>query len=162
MALQNLNQFKQTPVVGKLADDTTGRVFTLTCRFKDAQTTGNNLEPGTPVKLVDLGASDFSSPPIVDFMADDNDGGALGVALWDTKKNPKEDSDLVQVALEGSIVYLEASAAISRGASVAAVLAAPGEIVTATTQDILGVALDKAAADGDVIRVRIKPVAVST
>ena len=158
----NLNQFNMENVVGSVDLETTGRVNAMTCRFKDVSDESDTLVPGQAVKLVDLGASDFLSPPIVDEMADNNDGGALGVVIYSTKENSYTDNAIVQVATEGTVVFLEASAAIARGAKVAAVLAAPGEIVTATTEDELGIALDKAAADGDLIRVLIKPVAVST
>lgn len=160
---QNPNQFKQAAVVGEVDLQTNPNPAMYTCRFKDAsETDGTTLKPGEPCKLIDLGASDIVGPPIVDEMADDNDGGAFGVKVFSTKKNESVDNDIVQVATEGAVIWLEASAAIARGAKVAAVLSAPGEVVTLTTEDQLGIALDKAAADGDMLRVLIKPVAVST
>jgi len=160
---QNLNQFTQTPVIGSLDLATNPNPAVFTCRFKDASDSeGTTLKPGEPVKLVDLAGSDIVGPPIVDEMTDINDGGSFGVCLYDTKKNPKVDNDICQIATEGAVVWMEASAAIARGASVSAVLDAPGEVVTATTGDILGKALDKAAGDGSMLRVLIKPVAVST
>lgn len=160
---QNLNQFSQTAAVGEVDLQTSPNASLFTCRFKDAsETADTTLKPGEPAKLVDLGASDFIGLPLVDEMADINDGGSFGVCVLDTKNNPKVDGDVCQIAAEGTVVWLEASAAILRGASVSAVLASPGEVVTATTGDILGIALDKAAADGSMLRVLIKPVAVST
>jgi len=160
---QNLNQFKQTAVVGDIDLQTNPNPALFPCLFKDASETADTVViPGEPVKLVDLGASDIVGPPIVDEMADDNDGGALGVVVYTTKENTHSDGDIVQVAGEGTVIYLEASAAIARGAKVSAVLASPGQVVTTTTEDELGTALDKASASGDLIRVLIKPVAVST
>ena len=159
----NMNQFKQTAVVGQVDLDNTPREAMYTCRFKDASDTeGTTLVPGEPVKLVDLGSSDIVGPPIVDEMADDNDGGAFGVNIYNTKDNSAVDGEIVQIAGEGAVVFLNSGAAISRGAKVAAVLATPGNVITATTEDELGVALDKATGANELIRVRIKPVAVST
>lgn len=163
MSTQNMNQFRQTAIVGELDLATNPNPNVFTCRFKDASSTdGTELSPGEPCKLIDLGSDDIVGPPIVDEMADINDGGSFGVCVYSTKDNNNTDGALVQVAGEGSVMWLEASAAIARGASVSAVLASPGEVVTATTGDILGIALDKAAGDGSMLRVLIKPVAVST
>lgn len=163
MSTQNMNQFVQSAIVGELDLQSNPNPAIFTCRFKDASETAlTTLKPGEPCKLIDLGASDIVGPPIVDEMADSNDGGAFGLCVYSTKDNGVADNAIVQIAGEGAVMWLEASAAISRGASVAAVLSAPGEVVTATTQDIIGIALDKAAGDGSMLRVLIKPVAVST
>lgn len=160
---QNMNQFKQIAVVGEIDLQTNANPAMFTCRYKDASETANKtIEPGQGLKLIDLGSDDFESPPIVDVLADDNDGGAFGVKVFSTKKNANSDGEIVQVAGEGAVMFLNAGAAIARGAKVSLVVATPGNVVTTTTEDEVGIALDKATAADEVIRVLIKPVAVST
>ena len=163
MSTQNMNQFKQTAIVGELDLQSNPNPAVFTCRFVDASKTDDTeLNPGEPCKLIDQGSDDIVGPPIVDEMADDNDSGAFGLCVYSTKENNNTTGKIVQVATEGAVMWVEASAAIARGAKLAAVLAAPGEVVTQTDEDQVGIALDKAAADGDMLRMLVKPVAVST
>lgn len=160
---QNMNQFKQTKVVGDIDLSVNASPNRFTCTFVDASDTdGTTLVPGEGVILKDLGSSDVAGiPPIVDERASDNDA-IFGVKIYDTKKNASVSEDIVQIAGKGSVVYMNAGAAIARGARVALVLATPGNVVTATTESEVGTALDKAAASGTLIRVLIDPLTVST
>lgn len=160
MANQYLNQFKITGAVGELDMQCNPNPNVMTCRYVDANASETELTPGYPVKLVDLGTDDFAGPPVVDIVSGDNDGGAFGVKLFSTKSNEAESGEIVQIACENSVVVMQATAAIERGASVAAEFAVSGGIVTRTTEDQLGIALDKAEASGDLIRMLVKPVAV--
>lgn len=151
----NMNQFSQSKAVGQL-DLHVGRnpsVFSMRID-PDSSATTADLVPGAGVVLTDGGANDPGGIPIVDERSTAT-SDIFGVILYNSKINEYEPGDAVEVAASGSVVTMEASAAIVRGASVALVLAAPGEVVTRTTETILGVALDKATADGDLIRVRI-------
>lgn len=162
---QNMNQFKQSAVVGEVDLQTNANPALFTCKYKDASETANKtIAPGIGLKLIDLGADDYGldTPPIVDVMADDNDGGVFGVKIFTPKKNANVDGDIVQVAGEGAVVFMNSGAAIERGAKVALVIATPGNVVTATTEDEVGVCLDKADAEDQLVRILIKPVAVST
>ena len=152
---QNMNQFKQTPVVGSVDLQTNANPAMFTCRFKDVSAGGATLVPGEGVKLVDLGASDFVGPPIVDERATTD--VIFGVKLFTTKENTAEDGDIVQIAGDGAVVFMNAGAAIVRGAKVELVDATPGNVITsAGTNRILGIALDKATAADQVIRVLVK------
>lgn len=154
--MQNMNQFKQTPVVGSLDLATNSNPAVFTCRFKDvSETAGTTMVPGEGAKLVDLGASDFISPPIVDERATTDE--IFGVKLYSTKENAAVDNDIVQIAGDGAVVFMNAGAAIVRGAKVELVDATPGNVITsAGTNKILGVCLDKATAADQVVRVLVK------
>lgn len=152
---QNMNQFTQTPVVGDIDLATTDRANVFTCRFIDASATaGTTLVPGEGVNLVDLGASDSAGPPIVDERAANTDA-IFGINIYKTEKNAAESGDRVQIARAGSVIFMNAGAAIARGASVELVLATPGNVITQSTGTTLGLCLDKATAANDLVRILI-------
>ena len=97
---------------------------------------------------VGLAAADAVGPKII-AVEDEFQGKAV------TDTYASGDSAQVWIPSSGDIALMIASAAISKGALVAG--AASGKIVTRTTEvDIVGQALEAAAADGDLIMVRIK------
>ena len=152
---QNMNQFVQTPVVGDLDLQSNPNPAVFTCRFVDASATANTtLVPGEGAVLVDLGASDFAGPPIVDERAANTDA-IFGVNIYKTEKNASESNDIVQIAGSGAVVFMNAGAAVNRGAAVEFVLATPGNVITQSTGTTLGTALDKATAADQIIRVLI-------
>lgn len=110
------------------------------------------LVPGQAVKLVD-GTSKI--PHVTAVTADTDE--VFGYVAYNTIKGTYAIGDKIDVALTGSIMYLTAGAAIVKNADVMFVTAT-GKVITATgvTKIISGRALDKASADGDVIRVYIK------
>lgn len=150
----NLNQFTQTPVVGMLDPACNPNPSVMQVRFNPGATSTLRIQAGEGVVLSDLGASDVNGVPIVIQRAT-NATAIYGVKVYDTKKGEIEPGEVFSVAMEGSTIVMEASAAIVRGALVALVIASKGKVVTRTTEEILGIALDKAAADGDLIRVKI-------
>lgn len=153
---QNLNQFNQTPVVGDVDLQSNPNPALFTCRFEDVSATaGTTLVPGEGVILADLGANDpLVGPPIVDERAANTDA-IFGVNIYKTEKNSAVDGDIVQIAGSGAVVYMNAGAAINRGADVEFVLATPGNVITQSTGTTLGVALDKATAADQIIRVLV-------
>lgn len=152
---QNMNQFKQTPVVGSLDLQTNANPAVFTCRFKDVSDEGATLVPGEGVKLVDLGTSDFISPPIVDERATTD--VIFGVKIYSTKENTSADGEIVQIAGDGAVLFMNAGAAIARGAKVELVDATPGNVITsAGTNRILGTCLDKATAADQIVRILVK------
>lgn len=152
---QNMNQFSQNAEVGELDLQTNGNPATFTVKLSPSYA-GGGMVPGEGAKLVDLGGSDIKGVnPIVDVRALDADA-IFGVKVSNTKKNTNEAGEIIQVAGAGAVMWLNAGAAILRGANVALVLATPGNVVTATTETVLGVALDKATAADQLIRVLIK------
>lgn len=146
------NQFKQTNTVGVLDLTTNPNPFVMSVRLDPAIT--GDVIPGEGVILTDLGASDSIGIPIIAQRSADADA-IEGVVIYDTKSATKTGNDIVTVAKKNAVIFMEASAAILRGAKVALVLASPGQVVTQTTEALFGKALDKAAATGDLIRVEV-------
>lgn len=147
---QNLNQFQQTAERGQIA---------LLCANSpvisavvDSTETGT-LKAGDAVKLVStskgiphvvkVGSADTATCGLVVFNPVKNDGIVAG--------------DSVEIAITGAFMYMVASAAISAGAAVDYAYAT-GKVATANSGLACGVALDAAAADGDLIRVAVKAI----
>lgn len=148
------NQFKQTNEVGVLDLNTNPNPFVMTVLYNPGGA-GGDIVPGEGLVLKDLGASDYSGNiPVVDVRA--ADATAIeGIFIYDNKRATAEIGSRITIAKAGAVIVMKASAAIARGAKVALVLATPGEVVTLTTEALFGKALDKATADGDLIRVEV-------
>lgn len=149
----NQNQFRQGAQVGMLDLVVNPNPAVFTCRLYNASAT-LEMAPGQGMKLIDRGASDSVGPPIVDERAADGDA-IFGVKIFSTKENDDVAGDIIEVAGQGAVIWMEASEAIARGAILALVEAAAGEVAIQSTEEVLGIALDKAAADGDLLRVLI-------
>lgn len=160
---QNMNQFNQTPVVGDLDLQTNPNPATFTCLFKDkSETADTTMVPGEGAKLIDLDTADIAGiNPIVDERALVSDP-IFGVKIFNTKKNASVDGELVQIAGEGAVVFMNSGAAILRGAKVELVLATPGNVVTYSSGSEFGTALDKVSAGDQIVRVLIKTLIIAT
>jgi len=145
---QQLNQFKQTAERGQIALLTANSpVISAVVDSTEAGT----LKSGDAVKLVStstgiphvvkVGVSDTTITGCVVFNPVKNDGIVAG--------------DMVEIAITGAFMYMVASAAIVAGAAVDYAYAT-GKVATANSGLACGVALDAAAADGDLIRVAVK------
>lgn len=135
------------PIQGQL--DLTFNHQTIAAQI-DVSSAGG-LVPGQGVKLVDsLGGI----PKVVEVAADTDD--VFGIINYDMKKNVYNDYDKVELSFfRGNVMFMTASEAIARGAKVMLVVASK-KVATATEgKRVIGFALDKAAADGDLIRVLI-------
>lgn len=154
--MQNLNQFKQGQVVGTLDLSTNANPNAMTCRFRYDDASADTLVPGEGVQLADLGANDFQGPPVVDERTDNTADPIFGIKIYTTKKNSNAVGDIVQVALPGAVVNMNSGAAIARGAIVELVLATPGNIITKAANIKVGIALDKATAADQPVRVLIE------
>ena len=152
-ALQT-NSFRQTQLVGQL-DLTTNPNPAITPVTYNPSGVGGDIIPGTGLILTDLGVADSIGDPIVDVRAADADA-IYGVLVFDTKGGTKEIGDRITVAKVGSIIVMNSNAAILRGAKVALVLATPGDVVTQGAEALFGIALDKASAADDLIRIEVK------
>lgn len=151
---QNMNQFAQTRQVGQLDLQVGQNPSVFTMRI-DPDSAGADIVPGTGVLLKDGGANDPGGLPLVDIRAADTDA-IFGVIIYGTKQNTYQPGDVVEVASYGSVIVLEAPGALSRGAEVTLNVAAAGEIQAVTTNTKAGILLDKAAADGDLVRVKLE------
>lgn len=143
---QTSNQFAQTTEKGLLSEAINHNIFNV--RIDPASVA--TLNGGAPIKIVDVAGEQI----IVDLAtaAADDIFGFLPIGI---KKNEFVAGDLYEVAINMSVMYMEASAAIARGADLE-ILPAGVKVVTQSAGTSIGRALDKATADGDLIRVLIK------
>jgi hypothetical protein len=142
------NQFAQTPEVGYL-DLQTGLNNVLTCTHLADETTA--LVAGNTVKLAD----NYTAIPSVEASAITE--VAFGVVVNNLKDVDFPAEARLEVARVGTVMFMAASAAIARGAEVQYNPTTNKVATQASTNATLGIALDKAGADNDVIRVIIQP-----
>jgi hypothetical protein len=155
----NVNQFGISNLPGNLAL-TTGFNNVISCLFDPTLDEDKVLLPGEAVKLVDLGASDMSSTaPIVGKRLAATDTSLWGVVVRTAKSSTTKPGNIVDVARNGTVISLVATAPLNRGALVTPDFVNPGNVILAsnTSADVavLGVTLDKAINAGDIIRVEI-------
>lgn len=145
--MANPNQFRQSVVKG-LAD-LRMNTNVIPCRVDSDEASA--LVAGQCVSLEDVAGG----APVVTAIADD-EANVFGVVLYNLKDTDYLADEAVEIASAGSVVYMEASAAIARGAEVMPVVTG-AKVATAAglSKAKIGIALDKAAADGDLIRVLI-------
>lgn len=142
---QNPNQFSQSVVKG-LADLRLNSSV-IPCRVAGDESTA--LVPGQLVKIADVAGGAL----VVTAVASDEDS-VFGAVIYNVKDVNFPAGSAIEIAADNSVVYLEASAAIARGAQVMPIVTG-AKVATATVGDhaIIGIAIDKAAADGDLVRV---------
>lgn len=146
MAL-NINQFAQSTVQG--APDLQFNGSVLSARVDASQATA--IVPGQAVKMYNAAGG---TPTVVGLAA--NTDAVLGVAMFNLKDASYAASAPLEIAMQGSVVWMTAGAAIARGALVEFALATNKVITSAGINTVIGLALDKAAADGDLVRILIK------
>lgn len=145
----NQNQFAPSPVQGQM--DLLPNWAMLGAEVDN--TSGGNLAAGTPVKLVDEG-SGGSLPTVVEAALDTDD--IFGFIAYDIKNSDFDAGDRCNVAFgRGAVMWMTAGAAIARWAKVGVIIASTKVQTAASTDRIIGRALDKAEVDGDLIRVWI-------
>lgn len=144
---QQLNQFRLAPIQGEM--DIGPQPSTISCQVDSGQATA--LVAGQAVTMVD---SAGGVPKVIAAAANDSD--VFGFVNYNIKDQSFSALDKVEISFfRGNVMYMTASAAIARNAKVMIVVSG-SKIATATTgKTIIGRALDKAAADGDLIRVVI-------
>lgn len=80
----------------------------------------------------------------------------FGVIVYDAKKNSYDSQEVMEIASGGSMVWVEAGAAFSRGVQLTYDATNKNYIAATTGVSIVGIALDNAAAEGDLIRLLVK------
>lgn len=146
---QLMNAFTQKPEKGMIdLRISTGSV--LSCMVDTSSAGG--LVPGQSVKLVNVAGG---IPNVVECAANSDD--VFGFVTYDIKNASLPAGSAVEIAFNiGTVMFMEASAAIVPYAKVGVVISG-SKVVTATTGlRVVGFALDKAAASGDLIRVVIQ------
>ena len=143
--VQNMNQFSQTPLKGDLA----AVVSPSTLSAQVDATSMNTIVAGELVKLstatgnsilVDSGAANTQNP--------------LGFAIYSPKKDKFTSGNALEVALSGSVIWLEAASYISRGRSLEYVASGAKVRASEGSNPVIGIALDNASA-GQLIRVLV-------
>lgn len=145
---QNLNQFAQTPLLGEVD-------FTVNPNIKsvkiDPSSVATVLQVGQWFKLVNV-----AGPEIIVDVAAATDV-PYGVAIYNPRKNLFAAGDTIELGCAGTVVYLEASAAIARGANVQNDPTGPTVATLAASNAKVGISLDKPAANHDLTRVEVAP-----
>jgi hypothetical protein len=146
MSEQAPNQYAMTMVKGHLDLSSSN---SITCEVDAVETT--QLIPGQAVKL----SNSFGGLPRIVKCAFDNDV-VFGFINFTPKDKYFVKGSRCEVSLFGNVMYMEASAAIARGAMVALVLSGSKVVTQSGVQTVIGVALDKATLPGNLIRVIIQ------
>ncbi len=153
----NINQFAQVPLKGAL-DLGIMNSKVITGIVSENQAT--DLVPGQRVKL-DTTAQEF----IPSFVAAGDTEVAFGYVIYNSRNSANlEAGQPVEVASNfGPVMWMEADEAIAAGATVYFNTTGIKVDVQAGSDKKVGIALDGALADGDLIRVIITtPVAINT
>lgn len=143
----NLNTFGMSVIKGQ-TDLRSGQP-TLSVQI-DASEVGT-LVPGTAVKMVD---SVGGVPKVIAVAADTDD--IFGFIAYDQKSSSFVAGARCEVVQgRGGFIYLEAGAAVARNAEVQYVVSGAKVITAVSTKRVVGKALDKATASGQIIRVAV-------
>jgi len=153
---QPMNLFTQAPILGLVSMIPSPNVVSAQILSTSSATA---IQVGSAVKLVD----GVSGGILVDVCTGPTDGPVFGVILYDARKNLYAPNDIVTIGCSDTYVYLRTSAAVARGAKVTmtAATTTTDSLVTTvsspSTQYVTGIAIDKAAAANELIRVIIAP-----
>lgn len=147
---QNLNQFAMTAIKGGLAQSPSGSV--LSCQI--ATNSGSTFYGGTAVKLI----AGTSQQILVEKTAATE--AIFGFVIYNPKKpSGNTAGDTIEVALPGSIMYMESSASFNRGQLVEQVATGDKVAAYAGVNTTVGVALDTSSGANQLVRVMIRTVA---
>jgi hypothetical protein len=141
---QSLNQFAQSVEKGTLDLKLNNNVI----QGRVYHSASASLIAGQAVKLIDVAGG----VPVVDACGDTD--VVFGYVCLMHKETTYPIDSAIEIAMTGSTMYMIAGASIASGARVMHV-ASSGKVITATgvTKYISGAVLDKATADGDLVRV---------
>lgn len=142
----DINSFEQTAVQGQLDLQADGN--SLSAQVDTGET--GTLVAGEAAKIVD----NAGGVPKVEKLAADTDS-TFGFVTRNVRDADYEAGDTLELARTGAIIYLTAGAAIARGADVEVDASAVKVIPAAGTNPVVGQAIDKASADGDLVRVEL-------
>lgn len=144
----NQNQFRMIPVAGQVDQQFTGTI--TSAQVSKNQSAGSPLVAGQAVRIEDSAGG----VPKVLSLALDTDA-IFGVVTYNSKDISDGPGAALELAMEGSVIYMTAGGAIARGARVQYNTATNKVTTQGGVLPAIGFAFDKAAADGDVIRIYI-------
>ena len=142
---QTSNQFSQSVEKGMLTLDPNWATLNTQVSVNEAGT----LVAGQAVLIEDAAGAQI---PVIKAAATGN--AIFGFVTYNVRTDSYTAQDQVKIAKSGDVMYMEAGAAIARGADVEVVITG-NKVQTQSAGTTVGKALDKAAADGDLIRVLI-------
>lgn len=145
---QQMNQLVQAPIKGQV--ETYLNPNTISVQL-DPDSNETYLVPGAEVKIV----SGTANTILVDKCGEDEVG--IGFVLFSAKKERFYPGDSFEVGMDGTILWLEAAAAITRGVELE--YEETGDKVRTYTgggNPSVGLALDNAATGGDLLRVFVR------
>jgi hypothetical protein len=152
--VQNQNQFAQTGMIGQVSQLPNPNVIPAQILPASPATV---ITAGTAVKLVTGAGTQIQ----VEICTAVTDGPVFGFICFNMRKNTYSPGETVEIACVNSIMLMKASAAIARGANVAATPPSVGNdplVTTAVaTNFVAGQALDRATAASQLIRVMVNP-----
>ncbi len=151
----NANQFSKSVVPGQLDLSTGAGENAFTVRVNPSSS-ATDIVAGTPVKLVDGGASDSGGVPIVD-VVDDATEVSFGAVIYSLKNGKFQPGDILQVSSRGSVQYFTATAPINRGELVSIDATNTGQVKEKGGDARFGMTFDKAKTANAVIRVLVDP-----
>lgn len=143
------NQFLQTPVQGQIDLDSVGKSNTIAVQVDSTQVTA--LVAGQAFKVVD---SAGGIPKVISLVSDSD--APNGFVELDNKDSSYPAGARLEAAIDGTAMYMTAAGAISRWGKVQVVGASNKVKAWDGVSPAFGLAFDKAAADGDLIRVLIQ------
>lgn len=151
----NINSFAQTPIQGQLDLETNTNTISVKIQAGD----GITLVPGQSVKQVDSSEKVIVVEPCA---ADDDD--IFGFINFGGKRPVYRNGDFAEISYnQGNVMFMTASEAMASGAKVMVVIAGVKIANATATNRIIGRLLDKATADGQLVRVTINlPGALAT
>ena len=146
MTLQS-NQFELQRLKGEVSLSTNQTPLAFNCQV-DAGEAGTIV----PAQAVVLASS--ASEQIVVEATTGATADIFGFDGYSVERNEYTAKKNLKVYGSGSVMYMEASTAIARGADLQ-IVPTGNKVVTATTGTVIGKALDIASGDGDLIRVLV-------
>ncbi len=149
---QSVSQFKQIALVGQ--QDWTVNNNIVPVRIDPNYGGSLPLVAGQAFRILDA----TGEVPVVTPVADAT-VTPYGVAVHTMKRDTFAIGDYIDLALVGSVVYMQTSAAIARGAKVQIDPTGPtvSTLVSLPTNASLGICIDKPAASGALARIQLNP-----
>jgi len=150
------NQFQQAPVVGML--DLRFNTNTIAVQIDSSES--GDLVAGQAVKIVD---SAGGVPKVIACDADADN--VLGFLNYNIKNRIFVAGDAAEISMFGNVMFLVATAAIARGVQVVSDVSTIGGVAAVSGsggENIVGWALDKASAAGQLIRVMLQTPSFAT
>jgi hypothetical protein len=147
----NQNQFALTTVKGTLVF---GRNV-ITCEFYSATQT-DTISAGAMIKIV---STSLGAAPKVSVGADDT-AEFIGVVLTNPLKESYVVGDKMEVAFDNCVVMMEAPGALTAGIKLMFEPSTNKIAAQTTGKKVIGLLMQDAGADGDLVPVYVKPVVV--